>query len=93
MATLIKENIYLDLDYRFRDLVHYCHGGKHRDTGRLGAGKAAESPTSASADNRVTGPGLSMYSLKAHLQRQTSANKATPIPTRPHLLVPANPTP
>jgi hypothetical protein len=29
MATLIKENIYLGLAYRFRDLVNYPHCGKH----------------------------------------------------------------
>ena len=28
-ATLIKENISLELAYSFRGLVHYHHGGKH----------------------------------------------------------------
>ena len=28
-ATLIKTNIYLELAYSFRGLVHYHHGRKH----------------------------------------------------------------
>jgi hypothetical protein len=28
-ATLIKENISLELAFRFRGSVHYHHGGKH----------------------------------------------------------------
>lgn len=31
MAPLIKESIYLGLAYRFRSLVHDCHGGKYGD--------------------------------------------------------------
>lgn len=30
-ATLLKANIELGLAYRFRSLVHYCHGRKHGD--------------------------------------------------------------
>lgn len=40
--TLIKVNIYLGMDYRFRGLVHYSHGGfiengphRFRGTGTL----------------------------------------------------------
>lgn len=29
MATLIKENLSLELAYRIRGLLHYRHGGKH----------------------------------------------------------------
>jgi len=28
-AILIKENIYLELAYRFREPAHYHHGGEH----------------------------------------------------------------
>jgi hypothetical protein len=29
MATLIKENMSLELEYGFRGVVHYWHGRKH----------------------------------------------------------------
>ena len=31
-AALVKENIYLELAYRFRGSVRYCHGGTHGGT-------------------------------------------------------------
>ena len=45
-ATLIKENIYLGLAYRFRGSVYYHHGGEARHcVGRHGARERAESST------------------------------------------------
>ena len=32
MATIIKENISLGMDYSLRDLVHCYHGGKNDST-------------------------------------------------------------
>jgi hypothetical protein len=52
-ATLIKENISLELAYRFKDFVCYCHGVEAwRHAGRCGAGEVAESYASGSAGRR-----------------------------------------
>jgi hypothetical protein len=48
-ASLIKENIYLGLAYRFRGSVHYHQGGSMAGFRRHTAGKA-ESSTSSSED-------------------------------------------
>jgi hypothetical protein len=43
MATLIKENVSLELAYSFRGLVHYHHGRKHGTVQQTGAGGAKSS--------------------------------------------------
>jgi hypothetical protein len=40
----------------------------------------------AVGSKRDTGPGLSIWNLKAHPQGHTSSNNSTPIPTMSHLL-------
>ena len=47
-TTLIKENISLELAYRFRGLVHSCLGGKHGSTQADNVGEVAESSISRS---------------------------------------------
>jgi len=42
-ATLIKDNIYLGLAYRFRGSVHYLKAGTWKHPGRHGAGGATSS--------------------------------------------------
>ena len=65
-VSLMRESIKLVLVYRFRGLVHYCHGRKH------GAREAAESSIygvkGSKQEESNTGPGLSICNLKVHPQ-------------------------
>jgi hypothetical protein len=74
-ATLIKENIPLELAYSFRGLV--CCG-----LGRLGAGGAESSlhPDQQAAGREMEPlglPGLSLGDLKGHSQWDTSSKSHT----------------
>lgn len=52
-ATVKKENIYLELVYSFRSLVHFHHGRTWQQTGRHSDEEGTESPMSSSAGNRM----------------------------------------
>jgi hypothetical protein len=68
---------------QLRGLAHYHRWWEvWQCIGRLCSGEGAESSISGSAGSRrrewATGPGLSFWNLKAHSERHTFSNKATP---------------
>ena len=77
-ATLIKDNILLDLVYRFRVSVHYHHGRKH---GSIQACMALEAPRVLHFNLKVTRNRPMMF-----LRRKLSK----PSPTMPHFLQPGH---
>ena len=79
-----------ELAYSFRDLVHYHHGWQH---GRVQTdmvlknelGSSKQSPTKGDCHTGQTWAYMRPQSPPP--QWHTSSNKATPIPTRRHLLI------
>ena len=92
-ATLIKQNISLELAYNFKGLVHFHHGGEHGSTqADMVLEKYFESSTSESVGSRkrkTLGLARAFETLKPTL-RNSSSNKLAPPPTMPHLLIPPN---
>ena len=86
--TLIRENISLELAYRFRVPIYYHHGRKH---GSIQAGMVLEElrvlhlhPKARSRlSHRHLGGGFSKLTLQSNTLPPT---KNIPTPTRPHLL-------
>ena len=86
VATLIKDNIELELAYSFRGLVHYHHGGKHGNTqANMGLEMEQSSPSLLESSQEETlihsGRSLTIGALKAGLFSDIL------LPIRPHLLV------
>jgi hypothetical protein len=91
-ATLIKTNISLGLAHSFRCLVHYHHSRKH------GNMQADMELRVLHWDPQVAGRNSDTLARSEHLRPQRPCprdlqqshayyNKATPIPTRPQLLL------
>ena len=80
-SNSFKGKHWIGLAYRFRGLVHYCHGRKHGGMQADIAREGAESSTSELEGRRKAfiGTGLSIWTLKAH-------PSDTLLPTGPHLL-------
>jgi hypothetical protein len=84
----------LGLAYRFRGSVHYHHGRKH---GSIQADVVLEESRvlyfeSKAARNRLAARKRISFTLgggwsRPFSQGRTSSNKATPTPTKPHLLI------
>jgi hypothetical protein len=90
-ATLmIKESIYLELAYSFKDLVYQCHVGNHGRTDRYRAGEVAENSTSGSTGSRrreILDLSWDLKPQSLSLVTHIPPQKPTPIPASLHLLI------
>jgi len=68
-ASLIKDNIYLGLAYRFRGSVHYHQGRSVAASGRHGAGGAESSASSSEGSQEEIEHPQAARSLQAHPQQ------------------------
>jgi hypothetical protein len=94
--TLIKANISLGLDYSFRGSVHYHHDRKHgsEQVDMVLEEKLRILHLDLEASRRVlSSRQLGGGSQSPPPQRHTSSKKATPTPTRLHLLTVLLPEP
>jgi len=87
--TLKGKAFHWGWSIQFRGSVHYHHGGKH---GSVQPGLVHKELRVLHPDQHAAGWGahwawLEHLNLKVHSQWHTSSNKATPTPTRPHLLI------